>query len=90
MVALHDLINDKTQIRKAFPFATPDYFSFGLDRLGVEILRSLRDNGGYDLLPGAVRQAIAQGGSGFTQVPPAGPRPPDDLPAKVAASGTHS
>ncbi len=86
VVSLHDLINDKTQIRKAFPFATPDYFSFGLDRLGVEILRSLRDNGGYDLLPGAVRQAIAQGGSGFTQAPADGPRPPDDLPGKVAAN----
>ena len=86
VVALHKLIDDKTQIRKAFPFATPDYFSFGLDNLGVEILRSMRDNGGYDLLPGAVRQAIAQGGSGFTQVPAAGPRTPDDLPGKVAAN----
>jgi hypothetical protein len=88
VVSLYDQINDKNQIRNAWPFSTPDYFSFGLDNLGVEILRSIRDSGGYDMLPGPVRQAIAQGGNGFTQAPADGPRPPNDLPGKVAANAT--
>jgi hypothetical protein len=89
VVALYDQINDTKQLRNVWPFATPEYFPWHVYDLGAEILRTLRDSGGYNLLPAAVRQAIAQGGSGFTQAPSDGPRAPDDLPGKVAANAAH-
>jgi hypothetical protein len=63
VVALYDQINDTKQLRNVWPFATPEYFPWHVYDLGAEILRTLRDCGGYSLLPAAVRQAIAQGGS---------------------------
>jgi hypothetical protein len=89
VVALYDQINDTKQLRNAWPFSTPEHFPWQVYDLGVEILRAVRDHGGYNLLPGPVRQAIAQGGSGFTQAPPDGPRAPDDLPGKIAANAAH-
>jgi hypothetical protein len=89
VVALYDQIKDTKQLRNAWPFSTPEHFPWQVYDLGVEILRAVRDHGGYDLLPGPVRQAIAQGGSGFTQAPPDGPRAPDDLPGKIAANAAH-
>jgi hypothetical protein len=89
VVGLYDQINDTKQLRNAFPFATPEYFPWQVYDLGTEILRTLRDCGGYNLLPAAVRQAIAQGGGGYTQAPPDGPRAPDDLPGKIAANAAH-
>ena len=87
VVVLHDQINDTKQLKNSWPFSTPDRFPWQLYDLGADILRSLRDQPtGYAMLPGAVRQAIAQGGSGFTQAPSDGPRGPDDLPGKVAAN----
>ena len=46
------------------------------------------DNGGHDLLPGAVRAALghSSGTGGYTQVP--SPRPPNDFPGKVAGNAT--
>jgi hypothetical protein len=89
VVGLYDQINDTKQLRNAWPFATPEYFPWQVYDLGTEILRTLRDSGGYNLLPAAVRQAIAQGGSGFTQAPSNAPRAPDDLPGKIAANAAH-
>jgi hypothetical protein len=89
VVALYDQINDTKQLRNAWPFSTPEHFPWQVYDLGVEILRAVRDHGGYNLLPGPVRKAIAQGGSGFTQAPPDGPRAPDDLPGKIAANAAH-
>jgi hypothetical protein len=86
VVALYDQINDTKQLRNAFPFPTPERFPWHVYDLGADILRTLRDCGGYNLLPAAVRQAIAQGGSGFTEAPSDGPRAPDDLPGKIAAN----
>jgi hypothetical protein len=89
IVGLFEQINDTKQLRNAWPFSTPEHFPWQVYDLGVEILRAVRDHGGYNLLPGPVRQAIAQGGSGFTQAPPDGPRAPDDLPGKIAANAAH-
>jgi hypothetical protein len=89
VVELYEQINDSKQLRAAWPFATPEHFPWQVYDLGAEILRAVRDNGGYNLLPGAARQAIAQGGSGFTQAPSNAPRAPDDLPGKIAANAAH-
>jgi hypothetical protein len=89
IVELYEQIRDTKELRAAWPFSSPEYFPWQVYDLGTEILRSVRDSGGYNLLPAAVRQAIAQGGSGFTQAPSTGPREPDDLAGKIAANAAH-
>ncbi len=89
LVELHDQIIADKQIRAVWPFGFPDYFSFRIDDFGREILRRLRDNGGYDLMPGPVRAALghSSGTGGYTQVP--SPSGPNDLPGKLAENAKH-
>jgi hypothetical protein len=91
VVVLHDQIMDDKPLVGAWPFNLTDQhqFMFRFRDLGIEILRTLRDQpGGYAMLPGKVRAQLSTGGGGVTQVFVKS-TVPDDLPGKVAHDGAH-